>query len=478
MKPVSLMLQIDKKLNILWAGPELKDLFPKLESFKDKEIAIFDLFNSSDKQFKPFYRWISSTESAEVKFNLILNNEDKEAVNVGAWKSGDLNYLKINPVVEKTAKLDFENSFWSYFSKSFPGGFVFLNNANDIFEISQALINNLRLSDPNGIQYSKKALLGKNFFDLLSLKSKKVADLFLDNLNNTKSMGEIHEVSDPVLLENKHFKIFISKVTEEGVKMGACLYLIDVSKEFLQRRELEAQRQQLFNSSKLASLGEMAGGIAHEINNPLAIISTSTILLKKVIKVKGFEDLKLESLVNNIEKTTERISKIILGLRSITGNEELSELNVIPLSTIIENSLSVCQEKFKADGIIIEKVTSGCSFDDTIYCNDVQISQVLLNLVTNSSHALELLDEKWIRLEISQEEDKFKFSVTDSGTGINTDISDEIFNPFFSSKEVGKGTGLGLSISKQIAEKHGGELYLDRNSKNTKFTLELPAVKL
>lgn len=474
MKPVSLMLQIDSKLNVLWAGPELIQLFPELDSFEKRQIAVFELFKSSDKNFKLFYRWISSTESEEVKFNLNLSNTAEDQVEVMAWKSGDLIYLRLIPKADSTIKLDFEKSFWTYFSKSFPGGFVFLNNANSIFEVSQALINNLRLSDSNGIQYSKKALLGKNFFDLLSLKSEDISSLFLENLNESKDKGEVHEIAEPVVFEDKQYKVFISKVSEEGVKMGACLYLIDVSKEFLQQQELEMQRVQLFNSSKLASLGEMAGGIAHEINNPLAIISASTLLLKKVMVANGFEDVKLDSLVDNIEKTTSRISKIIVGLRSITGNEEVSGLKDTPLSALIENSLSVCQERFKSQGILVEQIFSGCNLEDTIYCNEVQISQVLLNLITNSSHALEEIDEKWIKVEIKREEGLFTFSVIDSGTGITDEVSDKMFNPFFTSKAVGKGTGLGLSISKKIAEKHGGKLYLDSNSKNTKFIIELP----
>lgn len=109
-----------------------------------------------------------------------------------------------------------------------------------------------------------------------------------------------------------------------------------------------------------------------------------------------------------------------------------------------------------------------------VNCRDTQISQVILNLISNAKDAVLPLKEKWIKVILQQKENKVVLQVVDSGSGISLDIREQIFQPFFTTKDVGNGTGLGLSISNEIIKMHYGRLFIDHTCPNTCFTIELP----
>ncbi|MBI3556955.1 MAG: GHKL domain-containing protein [Deltaproteobacteria bacterium] len=112
-----------------------------------------------------------------------------------------------------------------------------------------------------------------------------------------------------------------------------------------------------------------------------------------------------------------------------------------------------------------------------IECRDIQILTIIMNLVNNARDALEDQPEKWVRLHVTEENDFVEISVTDSGKGISRNIQEKIFQPFFTTKELGKGTGLGLSIAKGIVESHRGALYYDSFCANTRFIVRLPKLQ-
>lgn len=235
----------------------------------------------------------------------------------------------------------------------------------------------------------------------------------------------------------------------------------------------EAQ-EKMIHSSKLSSLGEMAGGIAHEVNNPLAIIQAKTGFIKKKIEHGKLDHENLIGDLTTIENTVERIAKIIRGLRAFSRNSESDPMVLTPVALLISDTLELCKERFKNNSIRLE---IECHDGFFIQCRATEISQVLLNLLSNAFDAVSILSEKWVRIEAAESGKKVRITVTDSGTGIPRKIVDKIMQPFFTTKEVGKGTGLGLSISKGITENHGGQLLYDAATKNTRFTIELPLAK-
>lgn len=234
--------------------------------------------------------------------------------------------------------------------------------------------------------------------------------------------------------------------------------------------ELEEQRERTANSSKMAVLGEMASSIAHEINNPLAIIVASTNQLKKLESKGELDPEKLKELVQDIELTTIRISKIIKGLRFFARDASLDAKEEFSMGQIIEDTLALCQEKFIMNGCKIETFISESR--PKIKCQPVSISQALLNLLSNSFDAVSALEDKWIRIECFEEKDYVFLRVLDSGKGISSDIREKMMIPFYTTKPFGKGTGLGLSIVKGIVENHYGEFYLDDKALSTCFVMK------
>lgn len=232
------------------------------------------------------------------------------------------------------------------------------------------------------------------------------------------------------------------------------------------------QQTQLAQSYKMASLGEMASGIAHEINNPVSIISGKVRLLIQTIKQNNFSKEQALTELDKINQTASRITKIVKGMRSYSRNVVEDPMTPVNISALIENVLSLSGERLKNNQIQIR--VSVPEEEVILHCHETQMMQVLLNLIGNSYDAIIHLDEKWIEIELSSKDSSVEIAVTDSGTGIPEEIAKKIMQPFYTTKEVGQGTGLGLSISKGIIEAHKGKIWYDSESRNTRFIIRLP----
>jgi C4-dicarboxylate-specific signal transduction histidine kinase len=182
----------------------------------------------------------------------------------------------------------------------------------------------------------------------------------------------------------------------------------------------------------------------------------------------------LQKKIGIAENTLGRISKIVKALGSFSRNASLDPKEPIKVSTIIEETLSLCQERIRSRTVDLRL---DINRDNTVMGRPGQISQVILNLLNNSFDALEHDPAPWIELKTRTKGNLEVVTVTDSGKGIPKQVRDKIMQPFFTTKEVGKGTGLGLSISKGIIEDHGGRFYYDDQSENTRFVIELPILK-
>jgi C4-dicarboxylate-specific signal transduction histidine kinase len=247
----------------------------------------------------------------------------------------------------------------------------------------------------------------------------------------------------------------------------------DVTHERELADKLQEQQAMMSSSSRLTALGEMAGGIAHEINNPLTVAHAYASRLRDLAEAgKTIDAETVIKSAQKIESVCMRISRIIAGLRSIARDGDNDRFVVVPLRPIVDDALSLSTEKFRHRNIElqVERVPETLMIE----CRSVQISQILVNLLLNAQHAVESRPgEKWIRLSVLENATTVEIRVMDSGLGIAPDIRDRIFDPFFTTKDVGKGTGLGLSVSAAIAEAHGGALYLDENEVHTTFVLIL-----
>lgn len=242
-------------------------------------------------------------------------------------------------------------------------------------------------------------------------------------------------------------------------------------------KTIHEQQMMITMTSKLAALGEMAGGIAHEINNPLAIISGNCNYLIRTIEAQKFDPEVIAKRLGHVEQTARRISKIVHGLKTISRDATKEEFTSVRIRDLFDEVISLCFEKLKHSSVKLIIDLDDPVYDQFIECRHIQISQTLINLIGNAFDAVENLDEKWIRIECRNVGSKIEFRFIDSGHGISEKIQEKIFQPFFTTKEVGKGTGLGLSISNSIILNHEGEFFIDNNYPNTCFVVMLPLVQ-
>lgn len=253
--------------------------------------------------------------------------------------------------------------------------------------------------------------------------------------------------------------------------------LIGVIRDITERKDMERQiadeRARQVAAARLASLGEMAGGVAHEINNPLAIISGYASRLTDVISAEPIDRTRALEISDRIDKTISRIASIIKGLRSIARDGSSDAKEILPVAAIVSETLGMCSERFRNQGVRVE---TRLETDLFVRVRSVQISQVLLNLLTNAFYAASNSEEARIGVQTSRVEDHVEIVVSDSGSGVPEEIRERIFEPFFTTKPVGLGTGLGLSIAASIVREHDGELLLDTESLRTRFIIRLPAV--
>ena len=273
--------------------------------------------------------------------------------------------------------------------------------------------------------------------------------------------------------------------------------------------ELKVTQDQLIHSEKMASVGQMAAGLAHEINNPLAFVlgnfgpleeylgtivdmlnfhdniissldeSADTVAVKdEVNALKEENDLEfmltdVKAIVNDSREGLLRVRDIISDLSSFTRKDKLETSN-IDISLLVKETFRLLKYEIGHDVKLSNSITTSSS----IVSHRGFIQQILTNLIKNSNHALAdqtEKSEKSITLKIYESKSNIVFSVLDNGPGISEEIQKQIFDPFFTTKEVGKGTGLGLSVSYNLAKKMGGILAVDSDgSSKTEFKLVLP----
>ncbi len=270
-----------------------------------------------------------------------------------------------------------------------------------------------------------------------------------------------------------------------------------VAEEVGKNREKDTM---LLQQDKLASIGQLAAGVAHEINNPVGFIMSNlgtlkkyvenleqyTSLLQGLVSTEGtFEaqhvvnemsqKLNIEHIREDIENLiaeslegTERIKQIVLDLKDFVRADE-DRLKETDLNQCVRSTANIVRSEIK----YVADLSLHLNRIPMIICNSQQINQVIANLLVNAAHAI--TGNGSITVTTLDENDRVTLSVTDTGCGIPPEIIDRIFDPFFTTKEVGHGTGLGLNISSTIVKKHGGTIRVESEiGTGTTFTVTLP----
>jgi C4-dicarboxylate-specific signal transduction histidine kinase len=237
-------------------------------------------------------------------------------------------------------------------------------------------------------------------------------------------------------------------------------------------QELRDKQEQLVQAGKLATLGELTTGVAHELNNPLNNIG---LYVGNVMDRIRLGEADSESLVSDLEKAMEQVRKateIISHLRTF-GRAARVNIEQVDVDDVIERSLLLVQEQLRLRGIEVELEL--CPDELLVVANPIQLEQVFINLLTNARDALADSKRKTIRIASSRDEERIRIAFSDTGPGIPRELQQRIFDPFFTTKEVGTGTGLGLSITYSILKEYGGGISVaSRPGKGATFLVELP----
>lgn len=278
-----------------------------------------------------------------------------------------------------------------------------------------------------------------------------------------------------------HTPVVVNLIGQGIIILFMYKFLKDQQKQDLKDQESTAKT--LESSAKLAALGEIAAGIAHEINNPVAIVHGKAQLIWMQIEEAKEENkpINLEELAEHnqhIIQTVNRIDKIINGLRYFVRDDVRNPLIWAQVDEIVENIQVLSVDRCRKNGVSV-KINNSLPAGYEFYCKPTQISQVLINLINNSFDALKNQDKsyvKWIEVNCFERDTSLVFQVMDSGPGLPEEAKDKILKTFYTSKVTTKdsGMGIGLSIAKRIVQQHKGHISLLTDTEHTTFEITLP----
>lgn len=240
--------------------------------------------------------------------------------------------------------------------------------------------------------------------------------------------------------------------------------------------ELEKQKRIMLHNAKLASIGELAAGIGHEINNPLAILTGYVeTLVKRFEEEDNLDKKEFDKYIDKISKSSKRITAIVQSLRTFSraDTDDIEEFCIIEA---LEESISMVSEIFQRQGVKIEYKHNLKSSNTYITGNRGRMQQVLMNLFANARDATEGQSERLISIKVESSNKILTIHVEDNGQGIEKGIEDKIFDPFFTTKDLNKGTGIGLSLVHNIIKEHNGEVYALNTDFGCRFSIEIPLV--
>lgn len=266
--------------------------------------------------------------------------------------------------------------------------------------------------------------------------------------------------------------------------------------------EKKRLEEQLLHSSKLAAIGELAAGVAHEINNPVGFVMSNTNTMEEYLKditellgkyrllrtsvpserdalsaqIEALEaEIDIDFVMNDLAKISmenkgglQRVAKIVNDLKSFAHVDE-AVTSLADVNTLLEDTLNLARNEIKYKAEVVRDYGEV----DPIECHAGQLEQVFMNIMVNAAHAIE--GKGKIGVKTSQKNGELIVRISDTGKGIPDDVKPRLFEPFFTTKEVGEGTGMGLSIAYVIVEKHNGSIQVESEvGKGTTFTIRLP----
>ncbi len=346
----------------------------------------------------------------------------------------------------------------SIFFDNSPFGYAFCDMQGNLLEI------NSRYAEITG--YSLEELKKLSYWDITPRKYEKQEQEQIKSMEEKGRYGPyrkeyIRKDGNIVPVELNGFVV----EDYDGMK-GIWSTVEDITEKV----QLEAK---LLHASKLASVGELAAGVGHEINNPLAIIYG----LVDQINRKHPENSELQQMTRRINASIDRISKIVSSLRTFSQKDS-SNVESVDLHKSIDEAKAMIEGAYLKTNMQVN-VRSKTESTLNILGNKGRLQQIFINLFSNAIDATPITKACRIDVDLSQRNDQVEITISDNGEGIPTDLIDKIFDPFFTTKDVNGGTGIGLSIVHGIVKEHDGDIQVSSTpGMGTTFTLRFPITNI
>jgi PAS domain S-box-containing protein len=310
--------------------------------------------------------------------------------------------------------------------------------------------------------------LGKNYWDGFSEVRGTPLEQILRNAMRAQSEASYEIFYEP------YQRWFRGKVYPTG--NGLTIFFADITEEKVLQAELEQSRY--LKEKRVEALGHMAGGLAHEINNPLAIIhAKANDLLEAATAGAPLPAETVQKACEYIVRTSDRAIRIIRGLKGFGRDADKDPMETASIYEIVDQCIELQGSRFERHKVELRlEMESDLPYID---CREAQIGQIITNLMNNAFDAVlqSQPEERYILLRVTRANAWLHVEVIDSGSGIDEKVKTHLMEPFFTTKPSGLGMGIGLSLSKAIAEEHGGALTLHADDPNTCFRLALPIVE-
>ena len=364
-------------------------------------------------------------------------------------------------------ELEKQNAMMNAIFNSFPDSLVFADKDGKIVKISQSF--------RESFGYSIADLYKKDISDLYSSMDEclKVKERFY---------GENAPGGPAAIVQNRRAdgSTFTSETRVARVQssdyetMGYLGVISDITDKLSLEDDFKKQQSLARHRAKLAAIGELAAGVGHEINNPMAIILGYLQRIEMELKKSGHDTEKMTEMIKKMERAGKRVTNIVSGLRTFSRSQTDQTTNFC-ISASLEETVAMVRDIYLRDGITIDMNLP----KDSVWVegNQGRIQQVFMNLIANGKDAMADCEEKRLSVTLNTSGKIAEIIVSDSGKGIPQDVQGHIFDAFFTTKDVNEGTGIGLSLVDSIVKEHHGRIHFEsEEGQGTSFFIELPIV--
>ncbi len=468
------MLLLGADFTVIDFSPHTLRLFPKLETNKKLNIALDAELSA------PLFKLMDNCDHSQGPVNLSVHHQAApDQILHLTWKAQKLVHANGKTrgycltALDQTYKDKLEDELKKSFRQIRDQKMALDESAIVAITDQRGVISYVNDTFCRISGYDREELIGKTHSVLKS--GYHGAEFFRDLWRTISSgrvwKGEIHNKSK----SGETYWVdttIVPFLNEQGRPYQFVAIRFDVTEKKQIQEKLEKERMRSMYAEKMASLGELAAGIAHELGNPAATINAGLDVIESQYERQNLDLDMFMQTVPRVRRDAKRMRDIIQGMLTYARDGSRDPFQSEGVLNILQQVSDYCAYKLRKCGVRISLEVPNPYL--TMECRITEISQMLVNFILNACDAVQDLEDRWIKISAVDQDGVVEFQITDSGSGIPKEVADKMFQPFYTTKPVGRGTGLGLSIARSIVDNHQGMVALDRNCSNTRFVISLP----